>query len=347
MNREPLLGKTIDELKAVAGELGIPSYSAGQIADWLYRKNISSVDNMTNLSKQTRNKLAEKYETGLISYSKVMESSDGTKKYLFPTRPGKFVEAAFIPETRRNTLCLSTQVGCKMGCLFCYTGMQGFQGNLTAGEIINQLLSIPEREKITNLVFMGMGEPFDNLKELMKSLEILTAEYGLGMSPRRITVSTIGIIPGMREFLNNSNCHLAVSLHSPFEEERKYLMPVENVYSLGQVIDELKSYDIGRQRRISFEYIMFKDMNDTPRHVRELVSLLGGIRCRINLIRFHAIPGVPLQSSDNIKMEQFKEALNKKGLFTTIRQSRGEDIYAACGMLSTKSLVKEDKEKDY
>jgi 23S rRNA (adenine2503-C2)-methyltransferase len=347
MDREPLLGKTLDELKAVSSELGIPPYSGLQIADWLYRKNVTPLEEMTNLSKQTRNKLAEKYETGLIPYKKLMESSDGTKKYLFPTRHGKFVEAAYIPETRRNTLCLSTQVGCKMGCLFCYTGMQGFQGNLTAGEILNQLVSIPEREEITNIVYMGMGEPFDNLKQVMKSLEILTADYGFGMSPRRITVSTIGLIPGMREFLNNSNCHLAVSLHSPFEEERKHLMPVENVYSLGQVIDELKSYDLGRQRRISFEYIMFRDMNDTPRHVRELVRLLGGMRCRINLIRFHVIPGVPLKSSDDIKMEQFKEALNKKGLFTTIRQSRGEDIYAACGMLSTRELVRGADDKDF
>jgi 23S rRNA (adenine2503-C2)-methyltransferase len=337
MKKEPLFGKTLDELKAIVNELGLPPYSAGQIAGWLYKKSVPSIAGMTNLPAEARNRLSEKYETGFIPFSKVLESSDGTKKYLFATRHGKFVEAAYIPEMKRNTLCLSTQVGCKMGCLFCMTGKQGFQGNLTAGEILNQLSSLPEMEKVTNLVYMGMGEPFDNLHELMKSLEILTSDYGFSMSPRRITVSTIGLIPGMREFLNKSSCHLAVSLHSPFEEERRHLMPVENVYSLNQVIEELKSYDIGRQRRISFEYIMFRDLNDTPRHVRELVRLLGGMRCRINLIRFHAIPGVPLKSSDSITMEQFKEALNKKGLITTIRQSRGEDIYAACGMLSTKS----------
>jgi 23S rRNA (adenine2503-C2)-methyltransferase len=346
MSKESLFGKTLDELKTVADELKIPSFSAGQIADWLYKKDITSIDEMTNLSKDTRSRLSEKYEPGIISFRKVMESSDGTRKYLFPTRQGKFVEAAYIPESRRNTLCLSTQVGCKMGCLFCMTGKQGFQGNLTAGEILNQLRSIPEQKKVTNLVYMGMGEPFDNLKELMKSLDILTAEYGLGMSSRRITVSTIGLIPGIREFINKSACNLAVSLHSPFEDERKHLMPVESVYSLKQVIEELKSYDIGKQRRISFEYIMFRDMNDTPRHVRELVRLLGGMRCRINLIRFHPVPGVPLKSSDGIKMEEFKDALNKKGLFTTIRQSRGEDIYAACGMLSTKTLVRE-ADKDF
>ncbi len=346
MSKEPLFGKTLEELKAVAGELGLPPYAARQIADWLYKKDVTAIVEMTNLSKESRKLLDDKYYAGLTSFEKVMESADGTKKYLFPTRQKKFVEAAFIPESHRKTLCLSTQVGCKMACLFCMTGKQGFQGNLTAGEIINQLRSIPEFKQVTNLVYMGMGEPFDNADEVMKSLEILTSDYGFGMSPRRITVSTIGIIPAMRKFLNESNCHLAVSLHSPFEHERKHLMPVENVYPLSQVIEELKTYDIGRQRRISFEYIMFKGMNDTLRHVRELARILNGLRCRINLIRFHAVPGVPLESSDNISMEQFKEALRKKGIFTSIRQSRGEDIYAACGMLSTKSLVQES-EKDF
>jgi len=346
MTKEPLFGKTLDELRTVTDGLGLPGYSAGQIANWLYNKNAGSVDEMTNLSKESRKLIDEKYEVGTAGFSKVLESADGTKKYLFPVSQKKFVEAAYIPERKRNTLCLSTQVGCKMACLFCMTGKQGFQGNLTAGEIVNQFKSVPEREEITNIVYMGMGEPFDNLAGVMNSLEILTSDWGYGMSPRRITVSTIGIIPAMREFMNKSNCHLAVSLHSPFEHERKHLMPVENVYPLNQVLEELKSYNIGRQRRISFEYILFRGMNDTPRHVRELVRILGGLRCRVNLIRFHAIPGVPLESSDNITMEQFKEALSKKGVLTTIRQSRGEDIYAACGMLSTSQMVKE-QEKDF
>lgn len=346
MEKESLFGKTIDELRDIVSERGMPAYAASQIAQWLYRSNVSSVDRMTNLSKDSREKLAKQFDIGTTGFSKVMESADGTKKYLFPTLQGKYVEAAYIPENKRNTLCLSTQVGCKMACLFCMTGKQGFQGNLTAGEILSQLVMIPEREKITNLVYMGMGEPFDNISEVMKSLEILTSAYGYGMSPRRITVSTIGIIPAMREFLNNSNCHLAVSLHSPFDEERRKLMPVENVYPLSQVISELRSYDIGRQRRISFEYIIFKGLNDTPRHVKEIARLLNGLRCRINLIRYHAIPGVPLESSDDNAMEEFRDALGRKGILTTIRQSRGEDIYAACGMLSTKALVKE-AEKDY
>ncbi len=340
MNKVILFGKTHDELKTVCLDLGLPSYSALQIADWLYKKHVSSVQEMTNLSKKSRKLLDEKYEVGTTSFSKVMESADGTKKYLFPTLQNKFIEAAYIPETKRKTLCLSTQIGCRMACIFCMTGKQGFQGNLTAGEIINQFVSIPERDQITNLVYMGMGEPLDNLKEVMKSLEILTSGYGFGMSPRRITVSTIGIVPAMREFLNRSNCHLAVSLHSPFEHERKHLMPVEKANPLVKVIDELKSFNFGKQRRISFEYILFKGMNDTPRHMQELVRILDGLHCRINLIRFHAVPGVELESSENITIERFKAELNKKGIFTSVRQSRGEDIYAACGMLSTRNLVR-------
>jgi 23S rRNA (adenine2503-C2)-methyltransferase len=346
MNKESLFGKTLDELKIVVRELGIQPYAAGQIAGWLYKKNVASIDDMTNLSKDTRRLLAQKYILGITPFRDVKISGDGTKKYLFPALKDKFVETAYIPEKNRDTLCLSTQVGCKMACLFCMTGKQGFQGNLTAGEIINQLRSIPEHEKITNLVYMGMGEPFDNLQEVLKSLDILTSDWGYGMSAGRITVSTIGLIPAMREFLIKSRCNLAISLHSPFEKERRQLMPVENVYPLNKVIEELKSYDIGRQRRISFEYIMFKDLNDTQRHVKELASLLNGLRCRINLIKFHPVPNVPLLSSDRETMEQFKDELNKKGIFTTIRQSRGEDISAACGMLSTRALVKE-AEKDF
>jgi 23S rRNA (adenine2503-C2)-methyltransferase len=230
-----------------------------------------------------------------------------------------------------------------MGCLFCMTAKQGFQGQLSAGEILNQIRSLPERHLLTNIVYMGMGEPFDNLDETMKSLEILTADYGFAMSPKRITVSTIGIIPAIKTFLEKSQCHLAVSLHSPFEEDRKKLMPIQTVYPLNEVLDTIRSYDLSRQRRISFEYIMFRGLNDTPRHVKELARLLNGIRCRINLLRFHPIPGTPLQSSDDATIEWFREALKEKGIMTTLRQSRGQDIDAACGLLSTKELLKAKK----
>ncbi len=338
--REKLFGKTLDELKAVAAELEMPGYAAGQVADWLYGKRVSSADEMTNLSLASRQKLASRFEMGLTPYSRVTESADGTKKYLFPVHQGNHVEAVYIPEKKRDTLCLSTQAGCRMGCRFCMTGKQGHLGDLTAGEILNQLRMIDEAGRITNIVYMGMGEPFDNTAEVMKSLEILTAGYGFKFSPRRITVSTIGIIPGMRQFLEKSNCHLAVSLHSPFDEERADLIPAGKKYPLHEIISELKSFETGRQRRISFEYIVFGGLNDTPRHARELARIFNGLRCRMNLIRFHSFPGTNLEPAEESAMISFKSQLERKGITTTIRQSRGEDIFAACGMLSTREQHK-------
>jgi 23S rRNA (adenine2503-C2)-methyltransferase len=336
---ENLFGKTLTEINEIVQKGGLPGYTGKQIASWLYKKDIRSIDEMSDLSKKARELLQENYTLTQTAPVKVQQSTDGTKKYLFPTFNDKFIEAAYIPESRRNTLCVSSQVGCKMGCLFCMTGKQGFQGHLPAGEILNQIKQLPEREKLSNIVYMGMGEPFDNIDEVLKSLEILTSEYGFGMSPRRITVSTIGIIPGMRKFLDTTNCHLAVSLHSPFEEDRLKLMPVETVYPVKKVIEVIREYQFDKQRRVSFEYIMFKGINDTPKHVKGLTRLLNGMRCRVNLIRFHTIPRTPLESSDEITINNFKESLNNKGILTTVRTSRGVDIDAACGMLSTKMLV--------
>lgn len=336
---EALFGKTLDELTSLAAELGLPKFTGKQLAEWLYQKDVRSIEEMTNLSKKARELLAGRYEFGLIDSTRVQESKDGTKKYLFPTMHSKFIETAMIPDDDRKTVCVSSQVGCKMGCLFCMTGKQGFQGQLTAGEIVNQIRNLPERHEVTNIVYMGMGEPFDNLEQVLKSLEILTSDWGFAMSPRRITVSTIGIIPGMLTFLDRSEAHLAVSLHTPFDEERQRLMPIQIAYPLKEVIREIKSWDFGRQRRVSFEYIVFKGLNDTPRHAQELVKILNGIKCRINLIRFHPIPGTPLEGTDEATLQKFKDLLNEKGILTTIRASRGQDIYAACGLLSTKELV--------
>lgn len=337
--KERLFGKTLAEIQSLILEMNLPKFTARQITDWLYKKPVSSIEEMTNLSKKTRELLGEKFEFGLIGYTKVQESIDGTKKYLFPTIQNRFVETAMIPENERRTVCVSSQVGCKMGCLFCFTAKQGFQGQLTAGEIVNQIRSIEEAGEVSNIVYMGMGEPFDNLEEVLKSIEILTSEWGYAMSPRRITVSTIGIIPGMLSFLEKSEAHLAVSLHTPFHEERQKLMPVQVAYPIEDVINEIKSWDFGRQRRISFEYILFEGLNDTPAHVKELARILDGLKCRINLIRFHPVPGTPLKSPSEKVMQQFKDALNQKGILTTVRASRGQDIYAACGLLSTKELV--------
>ncbi len=338
--KEKLFGKTQDELTAISVGLGLPAFTGRQLCEWLYKRDVTSFGQMTNLSKKARALLEENYETGLDQPVDEQESVDGTKKYLFPSGEGKFIETAYIPEGKRSTVCVSSQVGCKMGCLFCMTGKQGFQGNLTAAEILNQYRSLPERNKLTNIVYMGMGEPLDNLSEVLRSLEVFTAEWGFALSPRRITVSTIGITPAMLEFLNKSEAHLAISLHSPFDEERRKLMPVQQVYPLKEVLKEVRSWDFGRQRRVSFEYILFKDYNDSAAHVNELSRILHGIRCRINLIRFHPIPDTPLHSPDNSAIEEFRNRLNKKGITTTIRASRGQDIWAACGLLSTKRLQK-------
>jgi 23S rRNA (adenine2503-C2)-methyltransferase len=338
--KETLFGKTLDELTSIARGLNLPAYTGKQLCEWLYTKEISGIEEMTNLSKKARSLLADSYTIGLQLPANVQTSVDGTKKYLFATQSGKFIETAFIPERNRNTICVSSQVGCKMGCLFCMTGKQGFQGNLSAGEILNQFRSLPEWKSLTNIVYMGMGEPLDNLDELLKSLEILTSPWGYALSPRRITVSTIGITPAMLEFLDKSPAHLAVSLHTPFDEERQKLMPVQQVYPLSEVLDQIRSWDFGRQRRVSFEYILFRGLNDTPRHVNELSRILHGIRCRINLIRFHPIPGTPLKSPDEETILEFRDRLNQKGITTTIRASRGQDIYAACGLLSTKNMIK-------
>lgn len=337
-HKEILFGKNLAELQEITDSLNLPKFTAVQIAAWLYQKEISSFDEMTNLSKKVRQQLFERFDFGLDVPVNVQGSTDGTKKYLFKTHKNGYLESAYIPDKKRNTLCLSTQVGCKMRCLFCMTGKQGFQANLTSGEILNQISSLPEREQLTNLVFMGMGEPMDNLEALMKSLEILTSEWGFGWSPKKITVSTIGLVPAMRHFLENSACHLAVSLHSPFEKERRMLMPISQKYSINDILDELKNHSFDRQRRVSFEYIVFSGLNDTSAHVKELARILNGLKCRINLIRFHPIPNTPLEETTEESIMQFKEALNAKGIITTIRASRGQDIDAACGLLSTREM---------
>ncbi len=341
MTLEPLFGKTLDQIQEITRTLGAPRFVAKQITDWLYKKDVREIEEISNLSNKLKAALAEKYTPGLQEPVNVQTSADGTKKYLFKAGDHGFIESAFIPENKRATLCLSSQVGCKMGCLFCMTGKQGFQANLTAGEILNQLRSLPGKEVVTNLVYMGMGEPMDNLKAVMQSLEILTAEWGFARSPRKITVSTIGVVPAMHHFLENSECHLAVSLHTPFENERQMLMPVSRKYPIQAILTELKQHNFTRQRRVSFEYIVFNGLNDTPRHVKELARILNGLHCRINLIRFHPIPDTPLKGTDETRLVQFKEALNTKGITTTIRASRGQDIDAACGLLSTREMKSE------
>ena len=334
---------TLAELQALAKELGMPGFAAKQIAAWLYDKKVASIDEMTNLSLKHRELLKEAYEVGAEAPVDAMRSVDGTVKYLYRVGEGHFVEAVYIPDGDRATLCVSSQVGCKMNCKFCMTGKQGFSAHLTAGQIINQINSLPERDRLTNVVMMGMGEPLDNLDEVLKALDIMTASYGYAWSPKRVTLSTVGLRKGLRRFLEETDCHLAVSLHSPIPLQRRELMPAEKAFSIVEIVDLLRGYDFSKQRRLSFEYILFKGVNDSPLHARELVKLLRGLDCRVNLIRFHAIPGVDLSGCDMEAMTAFRDYLTSHGVFTTIRASRGEDIFAACGMLST-AKMEEKKE---
>ena len=310
MPKQTLLGLTLTELQEAVKRLGMPGFAAKQIASWLYDKKVNSIDDMTNLSLKHRDLLKDIYEVGADAPVEAMHSVDGTVKYLYRAGDKHFVEAVYIPDEDRATLCVSSQVGCKMNCKFCMTGKQGFTANLTANQIINQINSLPERDKLTNVVMMGMGEPLDNLDEVLKALEIMTASYGYGWSPKRITLSTVGL-------------------------QRRELMPAEKAFSITEMVDLLKNYDFSKQRRLSFEYIVFKGVNDSLLYAKELLKLLRGLDCRINLIRFHAIPGVDLEGADMETMTKLRDYLTSHGLFTTIRASRGEDIFAACGMLST------------
>ena len=361
--KKDLLGMSLTELQQLCAMEGMPKFAARQICDWLYAKRVDSIDAMTNLSLKARSRLNEIAYIGRHTPVQCQVSKDGTKKYLFEIEDlkvkseisreqtsqdpddfnfqlKKYVEAVYIPELNtsggspRATLCISCQVGCKMGCRFCVTGQQGFHGNLSASDILNQIFSIPEFGQLTNIVFMGMGEPMDNLSSVLHSTDVLTSDWGLGWSPHRITVSSVGIIPGLKRFLDTCQCHLAVSLHNPFPQERLSIMPMQRAYPIADVIALLKQYDWSGQRRVSFEYTMFAGLNDSTRHAAELVRLLKGLHCRVNLIRFHSSPDTPYRTASPQSMNQFRDYLNNHGITCTIRASRGEDIMAACGLLA-------------
>lgn len=332
--RESLLGKTPDELREVAIKVGLPAFAGKQLAGWLYGRRVRSFDEMTNISKAGRERLKEEYDLGVTMPSTCQVSKDGTKKYLFPMSAGDAVEAVMIPDDDRKTLCVSSQAGCRMGCKFCMTGRQGFHGNLSVAMILSQFIAIDEAADLTNAVFMGMGEPLDNYVNVKRAIEVLTADWGFGWSPKRITLSTIGVLPNLRRYLDETRCHLAVSLHNPFPEERASIMPVQKAWPVEDVVNLIREYDFTGQRRVSFEYTMFAGLNDTKRHADALIRLLKGLECRVNLIRFHKIPDAPYETSPQIVMESFRDRLSNHGITCTIRASRGEDIMAACGMLA-------------
>ena len=332
---------TLEELQDVCLQLSMPKFTAKQMAQWIYGKHVHTIGEMTNISKTNREKLDSLFCVGCAAPVETQRSKDGTVKYLFPTEDGKYVETVYIPEGDRATLCVSCQVGCKMNCLFCQTGKQGWQGNLSVRDILNQIYTVDQLiaeegvTPLTNIVYMGQGEPLDNLDHVLQSTKILTADYGWAWSPHRITISTVGLKSNMRRLVDESECHVAVSLHSPIHEQRLQLMPAEKQFAIADIVALLKEYDWSHQRRITFEYTMFGDTNDSPLHAKELTKLLRGLICRVNLIRWHRVPDVPLKEVEMETMEHFRDYLNNHGVPTTIRASRGQDIWAACGLLSS------------
>ena len=341
---KPLAGMNLNELREVTAGLGMPKFVATQLAEWIYAKRVTTFDEMRNISKANKELLANQYCVGLYGPQSAQASEDGTVKYLFDAGGDKAIESVYIPEDDRATLCLSSQKGCRMNCYFCMTGRQGFHGNLTANQIINQVLSVPQTQQLTNVVFMGMGEPLDNLDNVLKVIEILTAPWGLAWSPKRITVSTVGVKNALKVLCETTSVHIAVSVHNAIEDERSQLMPIENAYHIKEVMDLLGKYDFAHQRRLSVEYIMWQWFNDDIKHAEALREILPNEHVRVNLIRYHMIPGAAkLRTSSDERMAYFRDYLNSKGITCTIRRSRGEDISAACGMLAGK--VK-DAEKD-
>lgn len=332
---QSLFGYDLNALQSIAEKLNLGQSAAVKMYKYIYNAGVSSINDMVTISAKKRNLLKRYYTTDIVPFSDVQVSVDGTKKYLFDYGDFRLVEAAYIPEDNRATLCISSQVGCKMGCSFCMTARQGFQANLTVAEILNQIAAIPERDKITNIVFMGMGEPFDNADNVFKAIDIIIHQQGFGIAPGKVTVSTIGIIPGINRLFAETKCNLAISLHNPFSHERKQIMPVENRYKLNDTMDIITGLSLKEQQRVFFEYILFDGVNDSQDHILELSKLLNNMSCKVNVIRFHPIPGSDLKSPDEDNVIKFMRDLNSKGVVATVRKSRGQDIFAACGLLST------------
>jgi 23S rRNA (adenine2503-C2)-methyltransferase len=335
MVKKNLIGLSAGEISTLIVSAGFNISHAVTIAHCIYKKRGTKPELITKLPKKLNDLLKEKFSTGIFPPVGSEISADGAIKYLFKTSDGRLFESVFIPDNKRNTVCVSTQSGCRMGCSFCVTGSYGFHGNLTAGEIVNQVISIPGAGTVTHVVLMGMGEPMDNLDNVLKACEIMTAEWGLSISPRNITVSTVGITPGIERFLAASACNLTLSLFSPFSEERKMMIPVESKYPVRSIIDLLRGYSVKKKRRLSLAYVMIKDLNDTDRHLSELKSLACGTSIRINLLPFHPAGDDLSLSSSPDRMMYFKHNLVISGISASIRKSRGTDISAACGLLAT------------
>jgi 23S rRNA (adenine2503-C2)-methyltransferase len=331
-----LYGLTPDEIYDLISVSEFNRRHAEEIALNLYRRKIKTIDDFVKIPKKLKSFLNSYSSVGILNCVDSELSADGAVRYLFKSASDKYFETVYIPEHKRNTVCVSVQSGCRMGCPNCVSGAYGFYGNLTAGEIVTQILGIPFASSVTHVVFMGMGEPMDNLDNVLKACEILTAQWGLAISPRNITVSTTGILPAVKRFLQESECNLTLSLHSPFAAERAKLIPAENRYPLSDLLAEMKNAKLKKGRRLSVAYMMIDGVNDSEKHLQKLISLIKGSAIRVNILPFHKIPNSILSPSPPELIQYFKHSLTCAGVSASIRKSRGEDISAACGLLAAK-----------
>ncbi len=336
-----LAGSTLNVLKDRCRSTELDDRVAGELAYWMYKRRESNFAIMDTLPKSVRQRLAEHYRVEYYPSLKEEHSSDGTVKYLFPVSGGGYVETAFIPDGKRRTLCVSCQQGCRMGCAFCFTGKQEFRGHLAASDIVNQIMEVSREHGLTHIVFMGMGEPLDNLPAVLDALEIITSQYGLAFSPRSVTVSTVGLLPALGELLRLSRCNITLSLHSPFSVQRQQFVPAEKKHPFSRLLHTVCQYPLEAKRRVSVAYVMLKGINDSEEHLDGLIRLLKGSPCRVNLIPYHPSPVLPFRPADTETIQHFFVTLNRQGVPATIRRSRGYDIAAACGLLSATHITTE------
>lgn len=335
MNKINLCGLTVEEIHDLIRRGGFEFRHAVALANIIYKNGGEGLAQSSRIPKSLKTFISDFAQAGIYSPSESEVSIDRTVKFLFRTSSGQQFETVFIPDGRRNTVCVSTQSGCRMGCPFCVTGKYGFHGNLSAGDILNQILSIPDAEKINHVVFMGMGEPMDNLDNVLKACRIITAEWGLAISPRHITVSSVGITPAVEEFLYQSDCNLTISLYSPFTDERRMVIPAEQLYPVREIIRIMKTYPLRKKRRLSIACVMIDKVNDTDGHLNELIKLLKGSDIRVNLLPYHPVKKDINRSSSDERMLYFKHNLVVSGISASVRKSRGADISAACGLLAS------------
>jgi 23S rRNA (adenine2503-C2)-methyltransferase len=335
--KQNLRSTTLEEIERWVEERGFEPYRAGQIAGWLYNRPLTEVADMHNLPVELKAALTQDFDARAAKVAVLRESGDGTRKFLAELADGKVVESVLIPREERITLCISSQVGCAMDCDFCATATLGLARNLEPGEIVSQVLiarAVAAPEPLTNYVFMGMGEPLANYDRLMRALDIMTARWGLGISPRRITVSTVGLVPQLERLARETSVNIAVSLSAARDELRDRLMPINRKYPLERLVAACETLDIPKRKRITLEYVMLDGINDTERDAHELIGLCRRLRVKVNLIPFNPYPGSDFRPTPWERIERFQERLLASNIHATVRKSRGSDIQAACGQLA-------------